>query len=947
MEEREKPDGHSPDTSGQKWPLKPGLLVPGHKLQNINVIQLGQEAVPFKSTRKLNQSKYKKNNPKVYVGLERIKTFLGFNGYDYVPSGLTERSTGVVTFKKIARTSDTQEIPKVVSRKRKKPGSVPNQSSLGDKARLGAAPPAGGLADPMYDPDKGFYENLPFHSMQTPPNKPISVIAPFNQAHNQNITSSTKSLLPDQSNRTCSSQSIQTISVKRNQSFSGFPRPLNPGMLANDFLNHSDMQPFNNNFYPHFNPWNSLYKPYHSQNFLNRPPIPSIFYNLPPNFQFMNGNSTVSGISTQHNMVNALRHPFNMQLLNVMQNPFSQLPSQRNNSRRNISSERVFKSSKSDISSSSREISEITSEKLDSKQSAEKMKKPNVSRLELGSQSDSEAHKNNMKNTSLVLKKHKCYSPTFHSLRCQKHGTKRTLVYAIPKRVLSDGDLPNIKDTADSDTPNFKRYRIIPIPAPRCKKHRKPDTIYQNVAENVQNESVLDTSNESTVDIISGEISITQAEIHATPRVDGVNNNQSTSTKDVTTNFSLKKPPRKKNNMNTAIGTSLVAQTASNGKSVVDTKPKLVAVSPKRPVDIPLTSSVFKSCPTVKICPNLKSPNEIQKGVLSMQIKAKIKGSPNQIPSPSPSIRSTKSDSENISVPLLGKKKIEADTISESKEDVERITAPPLARIKCSPNKISSSPKNDSQTTGSSMSDTEIPRMPLLDTSDSKWSPKFKQNNEQNAFYTLTSPHMKPSSADLAPQYSATIPHPKHTKLIPRALFQEQQLPKSKSFSNKSKQKKHFQIPLQKCHSFKFQTAESYFQPIKNLHEENLMKNGYVSDYQDANCVAKSSNKREKHKQKTNGPLVVLRPKDYQESLSFQENVQSSVHLQYPQPGLNSPLKPQSGRPNGLVYADLDMPKSNRRGGGGGTSKSKQQKHKPKTEYATLQFNDIGQEIDV
>ena len=58
--------------------------------------------------------------------------------------------------------------------------SVPNQSSTADKGLLGGSPQSGGLADPLADPDKGFYENLPFHGMQNPPNKvslSISVIA--------------------------------------------------------------------------------------------------------------------------------------------------------------------------------------------------------------------------------------------------------------------------------------------------------------------------------------------------------------------------------------------------------------------------------------------------------------------------------------------------------------------------------------------------------------------------------------------------------------------------------------------------------------------------------------------------------------------------------------------------------------------------------------------------
>lgn len=46
---------------------------------------------------------------------------------------------------------------------------APNPSSTGDKGRLGADP-GDGSTDPL-TMDKGFYENLPFHGMQNPPNK--------------------------------------------------------------------------------------------------------------------------------------------------------------------------------------------------------------------------------------------------------------------------------------------------------------------------------------------------------------------------------------------------------------------------------------------------------------------------------------------------------------------------------------------------------------------------------------------------------------------------------------------------------------------------------------------------------------------------------------------------------------------------------------------------------
>lgn len=215
--------------------------------------------------------------------------------------------------------------------------------------------------------------------------------------------------------------------------------------------------------------------------------------------------------------------------------------------------------------------------------------------------------------------------------------------------------------------------------------------------------------------------------------------------------------------------------------------------------------------------------------------------------------------------------------------------------------------------------------------------------NFQNAFYTLTNSHFKQLDTVAPPQYSATIPHPKHAnKLLPKSLFQEQ-LPKTKSFSSKSKPRKHhFQIPLQKCHSFKFQTAESYFQPIKNAHDENLMKNGYMSDYpESSNHHHSRHHKREKHK-KPKGPLVVRRPSDYH----FQENIQSSVQLQYPQPLLGGNMI-ECTNANGVVYADLDMPGSNSRKSGS-HGKSKSSKNGPSsTEYATLQFNEVRQEIDV
>lgn len=185
---------------------------------------------------------------------------------------------------------------------------------------------------------------------------------------------------------------------------------------------------------------------------------------------------------------------------------------------------------------------------------------------------------------------------------------------------------------------------------------------------------------------------------------------------------------------------------------------------------------------------------------------------------------------------------------------------------------------------------------------------------------------------------------------MPRALFQgDHQVPKSKSFSSKNKHnKKHFQIPLQKCHSFRYQTAESYFQPIKNIHEENLLRNGYASDMSPANYRERGRHHKREKVKASKGPLILKRP---EESGATGAHLQSSVMLQYPQPLYGNVAE---GRPNGVVYADLDMPRggssSNKKGGkqqDGSPSAAKLPKSKSKTEYATLNFNEVGKEIDV
>lgn len=93
---------------------------------------------------------------------------------------------------------------------------------------------------------------------------------------------------------------------------------------------------------------------------------------------------------------------------------------------------------------------------------------------------------------------------------------------------------------------------------------------------------------------------------------------------------------------------------------------------------------------------------------------------------------------------------------------------------------------------------------------------------------------------------------------------------------------------------------------------------------------------------------MLRQPGEYPESMHFQGNMQSCVQLQYPQPMLAAPAQNFSSKPNGVVYADLDMPSgNNKKCAQDASASSKNQKIKPKTEYATLKFNEVGQEIDV
>ncbi|XP_066154008.1 uncharacterized protein nrm [Euwallacea fornicatus] len=778
MEEREKADGESP-LDQSKWPLKPGVLVHISKMNNVSISQLNQRQSPFKtnSMKISTYLKYRRNKSKVYKRLRKIREVFGKGG-DERPFGITEGASGVVSFKRIQSSSMSPRMD-INPRKRKKPGDAPiNQSSIvGDKIRPGVVQPVGNMqghpvpnnSDPN---DKGFYENLPFHGMQNPPNKPISVIAPFNQgakvqkALNTPFNQSFPSIPFNNALQAVRPNNV----IKRNQSFAGF---------------HSTRR-----FGEPQLPWATQYSIFMrnvNQAFLGS--TPNVFE---PNFFVLHNNGGFSFTTNPSYQNNQYYQPLGTKAARV--------------SGRNETEFGLKYSSGDNIIKPPKKV--LTAKRF----------------------------------SSLKTEKHKCYSPTFYSMRCKKHAKKRPIVYALPKKCLAK-DFQNLTDSIQiMEQGSEENKGGTPVPAPRCKKHKTPEIIYANICDSVQR-NVPELTNYSSNGESAVETGTTKAEIHE----------------------------------------------ENTKPKIIDHSPKLIAFCPKQPK---ISQHAMKNSPVLKVSPNFVKPKvESPKGALSLKIQAKIKASPIQSPS----------DNKGV--------------IGEKLEEVEKGPAA-----------------------------VNVPEMPILSPSAERVAGNALATFGQNAFYTLTTPHCK--QAILPPQYSATIPHQKHTKLMPKALFQEH-LAKSKSFSSKSsKNKRHFQIPLQKCHSFKFQTAESYFQPIKNIHEENLMRNGYVSEYPGSSSSTSSlskHHKREKAKQKTKGPLVLRHPSDYPEK--FQENIQSSVQLQYPQPLVAGRVKQ-----NGIVqYADLDIP-SSRKGShessSSGSSKSHNKKQK-KTEYATLRFNEVGQEIDV
>lgn len=375
--------------------------------------------------------------------------------------------------------------------------SAPNQSSTENKTNLGLTPPSGGSVNPNnVDPDnKGFYENLPFHGMQNPPNKVYSrtyagfkcclltclfcfarlqFVPMFNPMKPQSAREQFNASFTT-THSVYSGSAFPSAAIKRHQSFHGFQNR----NASTQNLSHSFLQP-------------SL--------------VPMTFwqqqsgYFVPTNFNLP--QSTVTAFqnhsSFPYNQMGSsakLNHSQQSNLISAS-NPFNTV----------TPTTRVVGRKESQTA-----LRKVTSEIISKRPNSGK-EKP-ISKCAIATEK---------RFGSLELKKHRCYSPTFYSLGCKKHAKKRPIIYAIPKhlksQVASNNDTSSFQNLTDSIQISEKSR--TPKPAPRCKK-TKNNIIYQNCSNSplykknakAEDPKPLDSSNDSSENF-SHEVSTTEVLVH-------------------------------------------------------------------------------------------------------------------------------------------------------------------------------------------------------------------------------------------------------------------------------------------------------------------------------------------------------------------------------------------------------------------------------------------------
>ncbi|XP_059487903.1 uncharacterized protein LOC132203822 isoform X4 [Neocloeon triangulifer] len=180
LEERENPEGdtnlesrQTPAAAGEqqqassapaaihRWPLRPGVHVHVNGARNLMV------ATPTSSTASSTTNFIRASSQYSASGIvgsrkrsvhAREHAKATHTVHPAINNNNPESHPGVVTLKKL----DGSTVQVQPTRKRKKPGQGPNQFDIRDRLSQ----------EPSVDGDRQFYENLPFHGIQSPPNKP-------------------------------------------------------------------------------------------------------------------------------------------------------------------------------------------------------------------------------------------------------------------------------------------------------------------------------------------------------------------------------------------------------------------------------------------------------------------------------------------------------------------------------------------------------------------------------------------------------------------------------------------------------------------------------------------------------------------------------------------------------------------------------------------------------
>lgn len=417
-----------------------------------------------------------------------------------------------------------------------------------------------------------------------------------------------------------SSGAFNPKAVKRHQSFHGF-------QSSESFDYHPSLinQNIPNPYIPRYNSQNS----WNFQSIPRNQSVPSIFYHLPPYFNQMTGNYTVDAIRPQNNVLVPYGRVQSFGSLNgtSLSNEMVQYP---------YGCNQFFIKNPFVNSACNTRVIGRNEAKLDTRNVASKTQLTSAENKVIATAKETSQSVPEKRFGSLETRKHKCYSPTFYSMRCKKHAKKRSIIYALPKKPktcvdasskvandentkVSPNSFQNLTDSIEICEQNIDQTSDeIPKPAPRCKRIRK-DVVYQNISrifkheysKNGENslESKADSSNNSSENL-EPEISVVEAVIHESKKTPSSN------------------PP--KLNKNYCSRTESVAVTNNSQQSPERScsNNSFASHPVKRDTVSTAIAASSEEMPQVVVSNPTKSTLHSPKGALSRQIEARLKLSP-------------------------------------------------------------------------------------------------------------------------------------------------------------------------------------------------------------------------------------------------------------------------------------------------------------------------------